>query len=350
MEIPVLLPDEPDALPLMATESSFQGEKSRDPAGTLGQLDFHASGFLARVEGVWTQEDLAQFRNFLNNRQLAPTDEELHGCLQRASQEYLQGRNRLYLCAARPCCQARDFDVSDTAMVTASRTAGLPISTTGCQGQCKHAPVMSLRIGNRKQMLAHVERENDWQAVLNFADAAVRSDSLLISPGEAGGFLHDPVHEHDQPDPRLKTLRFLLGHFQGEGCHAASGYTFQKEVIGAFEAGGRFIALRMAASYPLADGRQDTHRALVIVGPARSTGGIIGRAYTDSGGVHEYEVEQAELSLQFADAPPDHGRHWKRARKLLRPTDEGFEERLEVDAGEGFIPYYTIRMHKRAAL
>ena len=43
-------------------------------------------------------------------------------------------------------------------------------------------------------------------------------------------------------------------------------YAFQKEVIGSFEAGGRFIALRMDASYPLADGRKDVHKAFVIVG------------------------------------------------------------------------------------
>ena len=90
--------------------------------------------------------------------------------------------------------------------------------------------------------------------------------SLLVNPGEAQAFLHDPVHERAKPDTHLKRLRFLLGHFHGEGCYATGGYRFEKEVVGGLEAGGRFIALRMAASYPLADGRKDIHRALVIVG------------------------------------------------------------------------------------
>ncbi len=101
---------------------------------------------------------------------------------------------------------------------------------------------------------------------MKFVQAAVDAGSLLANPGDAAEFLHDPAHEHGQSGARLKSLRFLLGHFRGEGRCAATGYTFQKEVIGTMEAGGQFIALRMAASYPLADGRQDTHRALVIVG------------------------------------------------------------------------------------
>jgi hypothetical protein len=38
------------------------------------------------------------------------------------------------------------------------------------------------------------------------------------------------------------------------------------------------------------------------------------------------------------------------ARKILQPTEHGFEERLEVDPGGGkFIPYYTIAMRKITA-
>jgi hypothetical protein len=36
-------------------------------------------------------------------------------------------------------------------------------------------------------------------------------------------------------------------------------------------------------------------------------------------------------------------------RKIIKPTAEGFEENLEVDAGEGFVPYYTIPMRKIAS-
>jgi len=62
-----------------------------------------------------------------------------------------------------------------------------------------------------------------------------------------------------------------------------NSYAFQKEVIGTFEAGGRFIALRMDASYPLADGRKDVHKALVIVGSEAASGSITAHAYTDGG-------------------------------------------------------------------
>jgi hypothetical protein len=113
-----------------------------------------------------------------------------------------------------------------------------------------------------------------------------------------------------------------------------------------FEAGGRFIALRMDASYPLADGRKDVHKALVIVGSEPSSGSITAHAYTDGGLVRQYLVERFEQSLQFADEPPGHRECWKRARKILRPTIEGFEERLEVDDGSGHVPYYVIPMQR----
>ena len=126
-----------------------------------------------------------------------------------------------------------------------------------------------------------------------------------------------------------------------------TGYTFQKEIIGTFEAGGRFIALRMDASYPLPDGRKDVHKALVIVGSEPSSGTIKAHVYTDGGTVREYRIESGDGQLHFDDVPPGHGKLWKRARKILRPTQEGFEERLEVDSGDGnFVPYYVIVMRK----
>jgi hypothetical protein len=33
----------------------------------------------------------------------------------------------------------------------------------------------------------------------------------------------------------------------------------------------------------------------------------------------------------------------------LRPTPQGFEEQLEVDGGEGFVPYYVISMQRVTA-
>jgi hypothetical protein len=315
---------------------------------TLREIEFHATGFLVRVEGAWTDGALAQFRHFLDLRGLAISAEQLHDVLQRAKEQYFTGEHHLYLCAAQPCCSKVTFDISDDELTAVSRDAGLPISKTGCQGPCKQAPVLSLRIGAHNQIFAQVHGEKDWRTVLAFVKTAVRAGSLLVDTGAAEEFRYDPVHDHAKPSAHLKSLRFLLGHFRGEGRYAMSSYAFHKEVIGTFEAGGRFIALRMDASYPLADGRKDVHKALVIVGSESALGNITAHAYTDGGIVREYTIERMEQGLEFADLPPGHSDQWKRARKILRPTQDGFEERLEVDAGAGFIPYYSIAMQKVA--
>lgn len=314
------------------------------------ELDVHASGFVTRVEGAWTDADLAQFRHFLALRQFRPTEEELLSSLQLAKRKYLEGPHRLFLCGDRPCCKARGFETSESTLAAASRMAKVPISITGCQGQCKHAPIASLRIGEQSQMFAQVANRDDWLAVLSFAKSAVQADSLLVNPGNAAAYLHDPFHAHPKPDAHSKALQFLLGRFRGEGHCGSGGYTFQKEVVGTFEAGGRFMALRMAATYPSTDGRKDTHRALVIVGSKPSSGNIAGRAYTDGGAICEYEVEQEGDALSFADAPPDHTREWKHSRKIIKPTNEGFDERLVVDGGGGPFTYYSISMRRIADL
>jgi hypothetical protein len=310
------------------------------------ELELHASGFLVKVEGTWTDAALAQFRHFLDLRRLSPSAQQLEESLSHAKENYLAGKNRLYVCAAEPCCSKIAFDTSDAAFDRLGRELGLPISKTGCQGPCKQAPIVSLRIGERSEMFAHVITQDHWRAVLEFVKAAVQSGSLLIDAAAAEDFRHDPVHDHGKPSAHLKPLRFLLGHFRGEGRYAMTEYAFHKEVIGSFEAGGRFIALRMDASYPLADGRKDVHKALVIVGSDESSGDFTAHAYTDGGIVRKYAIARSEQALEFADLAPGHPNQWKRARKIIKPTPEGFEENLEVDDGRGFVPYYTIPMRK----
>jgi hypothetical protein len=349
MEVSDMLATDAGNLVRASIDSGFLPIKPCRSRGTV-ELDFHASGFVVGIEGVWTNADIAQFRHFLNLRHIDPWDAELDKSLARAKEKYLQGKNSLFLCKAHPCCKACSFDTSEKALAVASRMAGLPIFTTGCQGQCKQAPVLSLRIGDRSQMFARVVAGKDWLTVLAFAKEAAQADSLLVNPGDAESFLYDPAHKDAKPDAHLKGLRFLLGRFRGEGRCAMGSQVFQKEVVGTVEAGGRFIALRMAASYPLTNGRKDTHRALVVVGIKLSSKCIIGRAYNDGGRTCEYEVEQNGDILQFADALPDHGRQWKRARKILKPTKDGYEESLEVDAGAGFINYYKIAMRKISSL
>ena len=320
--------------------------RARTQAERHAELEFCASGFLVKVEGSWTEAALAQFHHFLNLRRLSPTANELHDALGSAKEKYFDGENRLYVCAAQPCCSNIGFDTSDEALSRVRRELGLPISKTGCQGPCKQAPIVSLRIGARSEIFAQVATQGDWRAVLGFVKAAVQAGSLLIDPGAAEDYLHDPVHDHGKPSAHLRPLRFLLGHFRGEGRYAMTEYAFHKEVIGSFEAGGRFIALRMDASYPLADGRKDVHKALVIVGAQPSSGSITAHAFTDGGIVREYAIARSAHALEFADLAPGHANQWKRARKIIRPTPEGFEENLEVDGGQGFVPYYTIPMHK----
>src|SRR5262245_41816970 len=315
---------------------------------STAQLAFHASGFLVQVDGSWTEKALAQFRHFLNLRGLSPSPEDLARALDRAKQRYVEGKNHLYLCSAHPCCDHTNFDASGAALDEASRELGLPISQTGCQGPCKQAPIVSVRIGARSEMFAQVTTQDNWRAVLDFVKAAAQAGTLLIDAGAAEDLRHDPVHDYGKPSAHLKPLRFLVGHFRGEGRYTMTDYAFQKEIIGSFEAGGRFLALRMDASYPLADGRNDVHKALVIVGSEPSSGNITAHAYTDGGLMREYAISRSEQRLEFADLAPGHACQLEPTRKTIQPTSEGFEEKLEVDGGQGFVPYYTIPMRRVA--
>jgi hypothetical protein len=319
----------------------------RQSTNPTTDLEFHASGFMVKVHGLWTDASLKQFRHFLHVRRLEPTDDQLMAVLAHAKQQYLKGQSRLSLCNARPCCARIGFDASDEALRRVAKDLAVPISKTGCQGPCKQAPVVSLRVGDRSEMFAPVSSREDWQIILNFVKAVRQNGTLLIDAGQAEQFRFDPVHGHGKPAAHLKPLQFLLGHFRGEGRYAMIPYCFRKEVIGTTEAGGRFIALRMDVAYPLSDGQQDVHKALVIAGAEPLSGKIAAHAYTDGGLFREYAVENRKAWLEFEDQPPGHEKKWVRARKILQPTETGFEERLEVDAGGGnFTPYYVIQMRK----
>ncbi|MDA2932584.1 hypothetical protein MYX19_05465 [Nitrospinae bacterium AH-259-F20] len=227
------------------------------------------------------------------------------------------------------------------------RELGGPVSQTECQGPCKQAPVATLRVGNRCEMFAQFAHEGGLQAVFNFASRATAAGTLLVDLGSAQPFRFDPVHDHEKPSPMLTRLGFLLGHFHGEGTWANRPGRFLKEVIGGWEAGGRFLALRMAATYPLQDGKKDAHQALIIVGVNPSDGRVEAKAYTDGGSIHEYLLTIEGDQVLFADRPPEHGTLGKRARKILLPTPEGYEERLEIDTGEGlFEPYYEVTLRR----
>lgn len=310
-------------------------------------LESYASGFVAKVGGEWTDIAFAQFRDYLKKIGIVAAEDGLRAVVDDAKKKFWQGDCRLFLCNGLPCHTKVRFDLSIEALDGAYSEFGVPVSLTGCQGPCKQAPVLTLRVGNRSECFAQVASPADWQRVLGFANRAAAAQTLLLDAQDAQQYRFDPVHDEPKQTVHLNHLRFLLGHLRGEGKYAMTSYTFQKEVIGTFEAGGRFIALRMDASYPLPDGRKDVHKALVIVGSEPSSGTIKAHAYTDGGTIREYCIESDNDQLYFDDVPPGHGKLWQRARKILRPTEEGFEERLEVHSGDGsFVPYYVVRMRK----
>lgn len=158
----------------------------------------------------------------------------------------------------------------------------------------------------------------------------------------------DLVHDPEERRQALQPLRFLLGHFHGEGRYVHRAGTFAKDMTGSWEAGERFLGLRMTVTYPLQDGRKDIHAALVLIGPPADTGLFAAQAYTDGGAIVEYHLTYENGTLFFADrSPTEHGLQVTRARKCLIPTVEGFEERLEIDRGDGrFEPYSVITMRR----
>jgi hypothetical protein len=169
-----------------------------------------------------------------------------------------------------------------------------------------------------------------------------------VPPDAAQPFRFDPVHDHGSGSGPLQQLQFLLGHFQGNGVFADGTNCFQKEVVGAWEVAGRFLALRMGVTYPLVDGHKDAHTALAMIGVHPDTGDMTARVYTDGGAMHDYRLEVVGDAIMFADRPEAHHNvAATRARKILHPTAYGFEERLELDRGTGnFEPYYIVPMHR----
>ena len=308
------------------------------PQDTAADLDALALAFVVHVQGAWTPQALDTWRTQLARQGFTPTDTVLHDVLERARHQFNTGPTQLFLCNGLPCQKRQKFD--------AHTDDAFPVTMTACQGPCKQAPVATLRVGQRCEMFARFMRQDEWHAVLDFAARAASARTLLIDPGAAHPFRFDPVHEHESGSGPLHALHFLLGHFQGHATFADGTEAFHKEVVGAWEVGGRFLSLRMSVAYPLADGRNDIHTAMVMLGINPDTGYIDGRVYTDGGAVHDYHLHVDGDTVLFDDRPETH-QHVPatRARKVLCPTDSGFEERLELDRGAG-----AFELHYRAAM
>jgi hypothetical protein len=313
--------------------------------GTAVDLEALALAFVAQVQGAWTPEALAAWRAELTRQGQTPAVATLEAALERAQQRFYTGTAHLLLCAGRPCGKRQKFDASPATLQRLAAECHLTLSTTECQGPCKQAPVATLRVGQRSEMLAQFVRQADWQLVLDFARRAA-AGTLLVDAGPAEPFRFDPVHDHDHGSVPLRRLRFLVGHFQGEGRYATGGETFLKEMVGTWEVSGRCLALRMGVTFPLADGRKDTHSAFVAVGVNPHTDQVEARAYSDGGEVHDYHLRLDGETVCFDDRPASHLQA-QRAQKIIRPTADGFTESLELDYGNGrFEPHYTITMRR----
>jgi hypothetical protein len=310
-------------------------------------LDRLALAFVVQVQGSWTQDAVDTWRTELKRQGLTPSAAQLEAALSRAREQFETGAAHLFLCTGTPCRQRQKFDASEDALQRVA-AGSYPLTTTECQGPCKQAPVATLRVGQRCEMLAQFMREEDWQMVTDFAKRAAAEGTLLISPGEAQPFRFDPVHDHEHTSGPMQALSFLLGHYSGEGVFADGSEGFQKESVGDWQVSGRFLGLRLGVTYPLPDGRKDTHTAFVMLGVNPDTGHLEGRVYTDGGAIHDYHLEMNGDALTFSDRPDAHHNvSATRARKVLQPTDYGFEERLELDRGTGeFELYYRIPMYR----
>lgn len=79
------------------------------------------------------------------------------------------------------------------------------------------------------------------------------------------------------------------------------------------------------------------------------TGTVNGLNFHAFGLIVKVQSSSTDGALFFADQAPGLAGRWTQARKVLSPTKEGFEERLEVDSGNGcFVPYYVVRMRRIA--
>lgn len=321
------------------------------PTENALELDRLALAFVVQVQGSWTPEALHTWRLQLEHHGYRPPESELMAGLERARQQFGTGAAQLFLCAGRPCTQRQKFDVSPEALQRAEVSGQLTITPTECQGPCKQAPVATLRLGQRCEMFAQFIRDSDWQTVLQHVQRAVAAGTLLVPAAEAQPFRFDPVHDHENTAGPLQRLQFLLGHFQGTGTFADGSEGFQKEAVGVWEVGGRFLALRMGVTYPLPDGQKDTHTAMAMVGVQPDDGEMMARVYTDGGSMHDFQLYMEGEALMFADrAELQHGTGAKRARKVFTPTAYGFEERLEIDQGSGqFATHCTVPMYRIGA-
>ncbi|HSL02176.1 MAG TPA: (2Fe-2S) ferredoxin domain-containing protein [Nitrospiraceae bacterium] len=316
-------------------------EQSVSQSDTLS-LDSLTLALVVNGMGVCTDEAVADLRRNVESKAITHTAIEFDASLERAKQYFAEGDAHFFLCDGEPCQRQRRFDAAANALQHEAERIGCRISPTACQGPCKQAPLALLRVGHGCELFAQFAHRREWEAVLGFAQRAAQAKTVLVDAGTAKPFRFDPVHEPEKPSAALESVQFLLGHFEGAVELSLEQRSIQKEVVGSWEAGGRFLSLRMAATYRRTNGSWDRHQAFIILGPDEETGALVSRAYTDGGMVHEFHIVIEEKRLMFADRVPHHVPAVA-ARKVLTPTTQGYEETLEIDRGSGvFEPYYSM--------
>jgi hypothetical protein len=297
--------------------------------------------------GICTDEAVSDLRRYLESKGITHTSAEFDASLEHAKRHFAEGDAHLFFCDGEPCQQRRQFEATSHMLQYNAARTGCLISPTACQGPCKQAPLALLRVGHGCELFAQFMRHREWEAVLGFAHRAAQAKTLLVDAGTAQPFRFDPVHQPEKPSAALEHVRFLLGHFEGTVELPLEQRSIQKEIVGSWEVGGRFLSLRMAVTYRRTNGEWDRHQAFIILGPDEETGDLVSRAYTDGGLIHEFDIVIEESRLMFADRVPHHVSAVA-ARKVLTPTTHGYEETLELDRGLGvFEPYYRIHIQRK---
>jgi hypothetical protein len=317
----------------------------------IATIEAYVRAFAVRTQGRSSFADVESYRRRLEQRgiQIGPS---LDSELEAGRAWFTEGRAHLAVCGGGPCRRrGRDFDGLVSRLQAFEAATSCRVSVTECQGPCKQAPVATLRVNERSEIFAQVFDLCDWEAVLDYGGRAVRSGTLLCDPGSALPFRFDPVHAASHGSGPLRRLSFLVGHFLGTGRYAERSGEFHKEVLGAWETGGRFLGLRMAVIYPLEDGRKDVHQALVVVGYNDTQQRFEARAFTDSGTTRDYALTVTDEAVVFEDRVPGHGVVADRARKVLSPRAIGFDEILELQTGdEAYRPYSRLELRPAGQL
>lgn len=265
--------------------------------------------------------------------------EELTPALREARDELERNPRAIFLCAGRDCRAA-----AADPLASGFDADALPVIETACQGFCDHAPVATLHWHGRMRSFGALHTRRERERVAAFASRCHAAGGLLADDGAALDQRFDPQHDRDA-EP-LAAFGFLIGHFRGVGWLGPQCRPFEKEVVGRWEAGGRAVCLRMEVAYPLSAGGVDCHEALVVIAPdGAAAGGFSGRAVTDGGRSlgYDYEID-ASGTVLFEDRPPGHGHDAARARKLLIPVPQGYEERLEVERDGNWSTYSSVTL------